>query len=251
MCGIAGLVEFENQVADLSTLMEKMGDAIRHRGPDASGVYSDSSVGLVHRRLSIIDLNETGSQPMSSPSGRFVIVFNGEIYNFKILRSQLEEEGISFNGTSDTEVLIALYEKYGSDCLSMLNGMFAIAVWDKKEQSLFLARDRLGKKPLYYYYDQKKFLFASEIKAILCDEAVDRTLRSDAIKDYFFYQYVPDPKTIFKNIQKLRPGHWLRFDRSGIVQTQYWDLSFVKSHGGSQVQIEEDLVELLDDSVRL
>lgn len=142
MCGIAGFTQFHKQVAESSTaLLEKMGAAITHRGPDAGGIYSDESVGLCHRRLSIIDLSEAGAQPMYSRSGRYVTVYNGEIYNFQMLRSALERDGVCFQGTSDTEVLLALFEKHGIDCLSMLNGMFAMAVWDTREKSLFLARD--------------------------------------------------------------------------------------------------------------
>jgi asparagine synthase (glutamine-hydrolysing) len=250
MCGIAGFTQYRKDVADASGLLDKMGTAIQHRGPDAAGVFVDEQVAMVHRRLSIIDLSESGAQPMHSPSGRYVIVYNGEIYNFQSLRTELEKDGLIFKGTSDTEVLIALYEKYGAECLELLNGMFAMAIWDKRDQVLFLARDRLGKKPLYFYQKDERFLFASEIKSILCAPAIDRSVRSDAIQDFFFYQYVPDPKTIFKFIHKLRPGHWMRIERDGTTQKQYWDVSFAKTHAGTREQIEEELVELLDDSVR-
>jgi len=250
MCGIAGFTQFSKDVSDVGNLLNKMGNAIKHRGPDASGVFVDEHVAMVHRRLSIIDLSEAGKQPMHSPSGRYVTVYNGEIYNFQSLRKDLEAEGVSFRGSSDTEVLIALYEKHGAACLQFLNGMFALAIWDKQEECLFLARDRLGKKPLYFYRKDDRFLFASEIKSILCAESIDKSIRSDAVKDYFFYQYVPDPKTIFKYVHKLAPGHWMRIDRDGAEQHQYWDLSFAKTHSGSREQIEEELVELLDDSVK-
>lgn len=251
MCGIAGFTQYRKDVADVSGLLDQMGTAIQHRGPDAAGVYMDEQVAMVHRRLSIIDLSESGAQPMHSPSGRYVTVYNGEIYNFQSLRTELEEDGLSFRGSSDTEVLIALYEKHGAKCLDLLNGMFALAIWDKQDQVLFLARDRLGKKPLYFYQKDERFLFASEIKSILCAQAIDRSIRSDAVQDYFFYQYVPDPKTIFKFIHKLSPGHWMTVDRHGTTQQQYWDVSFAKTHTGTREQIEEELVELLDDSVRV
>lgn len=251
MCGIAGFTQYKKDVADVPGLLDQMGAAIQHRGPDAGGVFIDEQIAMVHRRLSIIDLSESGAQPMHSASGRYVTVYNGEIYNFTSLRSTLEEDGLVFRGGSDTEVMIALYEKYGARCLDYLNGMFALAIWDKQDQVLFLARDRLGKKPLYFYQKDERFLFASEIKSLLCAQAVDRTVRSDAVQDYFFYQYVPDPKTIFKFIHKLPPGHWMRVDRDGFKQQQYWDVSFAKTHTGPREQIEEELVELLDDSVRV
>ncbi len=251
MCGIAGFTQFHRNVADAPALLEQMGMAIEHRGPDAAGIYSDDCVGLCHRRLSIIDLSESGAQPMYSATGRYVTVYNGEIYNFQSLRAELEADGVSFRGTSDTEVLLGLFEKHGIDCLSMLNGMFALAIWDTQEQALYLARDRLGKKPLYYYNKGDRLLFASEIKAILCAPDIDRAVRTDAVQDYFFYQYVPDPKTIFQSIHKLAPGQWMKIDRNGITQRQYWDVSFAQQHTGSREQIEGELVELLDDSVRM
>jgi len=252
MCGIAGFTQFQKKyVTDVPALLEKMGTAIQHRGPDAAGVFFDDCVGLCHRRLSIIDLSESGAQPMYSSSGRYVTVYNGEIYNFKSLRQELQAEGVSFRGSSDTEVLLALFEKHGVDCLSMLNGMFALAIWDTQQQELFLARDRLGKKPLYVYQKDGRLLFASEIKAILSAPDIDRSVRNDAVQDYFFYQYVPDPKTIFQHVHKLAPGHWMKVDRQGVTRRQYWDVSFSKQHTGSREQIEGELVELLDDSVRM
>lgn len=250
MCGIAGFTQYRNDIADVPQVLDRMGEAIRHRGPDAGGVFIDEQIALCHRRLSIIDLSESGAQPMHSPSGRYVTVYNGEIYNFLELRTELESDGIVFRGGSDTEVLIALYEKYGPDCLSMLNGMFAIAIWDKTKQSLFLARDRLGKKPLYYYQKGERFLFASEIKSILCAPDIDRSIRTDAVVDFFFYQYVPDPKTIFSAVYKLPPGHWMQIDKNGTTLHQYWDVSFSQTHTGSKNQIQGELFELLQDSVR-
>ena len=159
MCGVAGYIQYRTPVADAAGLLNKMGEAIYHRGPDAGDYYHDERVGLCHRRLSIIDLSEAGAQPMHSASGRYVIVYNGEIYNFQDYRAELEADGVRFRGSSDTEVLLALYEKYGRECLSKLNGMFALAIWDRQEKSLFLARDRLGKKPLYYYHKDGHFVF--------------------------------------------------------------------------------------------
>jgi asparagine synthase (glutamine-hydrolysing) len=227
-----------------------MGDAIRHRGPDDTDTFVENEVGLCHRRLSIIDLSETGRQPMESASGRFVMVYNGEIYNFPVLREELEADGVRFRGTSDSEVVLALYEREGEACLSRLNGMFALAIWDRHDRSLFLARDRLGKKPLYYYNAGGRFVFASEIKAILCDPAVDRNVRDDAVADYFAYQYVPDPKSIFENIHKLPPGHWMRVRGSDVKISQYWTLDFTRAaRESNSEQIQHQLLELVEDSV--
>lgn len=251
MCGIAGYVQFRGVVPDAPKLLTVMGDAIRHRGPDAGDIFYEESVGLCHRRLSIIDLTESGSQPMYSVGGRYVIVYNGEIYNFGAHKKSLEAEGVSFRGSSDTEVLLALYERYGRGCLDMLNGMFALAIWDREEKTLFLARDRLGKKPLYFYHRDGKFVFASEIKSILRFPSVDKSVRPDAVMDFFHYQYVPDPKSIFSAIHKLPPATWMTVDSNGVKTGSYWNVSFNKQHDGSREQIHGELFELLDDSVRL
>jgi len=228
-----------------------MGEAIQHRGPDKAGQYVDDNVALCHQRLSIIDLTESGSQPMTSHNSRYVIVYNGEIYNFPTLRDELIQSGTQFKGHSDTEVLLALYEQVGPACLDRLNGMFALAIWDKQAKSLFLARDRLGKKPLYYYHHNGQFAFASELKAILTLPDIDRTIRMDALRDYFNYHYIPDPKCIFKYMHKLAPGYWMTVDADGIRQTQYWDVSFKDVSTKSQANIEDDLYSLLEDSVRI
>lgn len=251
MCGIAGFTRVRNGVGDASELLTRMGDVLRHRGPDDADVYVGDKIGLCHRRLSIIELSALGKQPMTSHSGRYVAVYNGEIYNFKELRKSLEAQGVQFRGTSDTEVLIELYERKGADCLADLNGMFALAIWDTREESLFLARDRLGKKPLYYYAMGDQFAFASEIKALLCVPGIDRTIREDAVKDYFFYQYVPDPKSIFKNIHKLMPGHWMLVGQDGVLQQRkYWDVSFSSQTQETSENLQGQLLELLEDSVK-
>jgi asparagine synthase (glutamine-hydrolysing) len=251
MCGIAGFIQYARSRTDAPRLLEQMGEAILHRGPDAGDYYYDDVAGLCHRRLSIIDLSEAGAQPMHSASGRYVVVYNGEIYNFQTHRQELEAEGVRFRGNSDTEVLLALYEKHGKECIHLLNGMFAIAIWDKREKTLFLARDRLGKKPLYYYHQNGHFVFGSEIKAMLCVPEIDRTVRPDAVMDFFHYQYVPDPKSIFASIHKLPPAHWMTVSQAGIEIDSYWDVSFGAQHRGSREQIHEELLELIDDSVRL
>src|SRR5690554_5668055 len=253
MCGLAGF--FRNATIPDRDLHEcwlhNMGDAIIHRGPDAGAIFLDDHIGLSHRRLSILDLSDAGIQPMVSASRRYVIAFNGEIYNFQELREHLCSEGHVFRTGTDTEVLLTLYETMGPECLGLLNGMFAIAVWDKTAKSLFLARDRLGKKPLYFYHSGGQFAFASEIKALLPLPFLNTELRHDAIKDFFAYQYLPDPKTIYRNIYKLPPGHWLETDGVKVQQAQYWDLAFDNPSSRSADSLAEELYALIDDAVRL
>ena len=246
MCGIAGFTQFHHQTGDIQTL-ESMGDAIRHRGPDAGGTYLDERIGLSHRRLSIIDLSESGNQPMLSHDQNCVIVFNGEIYNFLELRGDMEKDGYPFQTHTDTEVILALYEKMGTDCLKELNGMFAFAIWDKAAESLFIARDRIGKKPLYYYQADNDIVFASELKAILRLDTVPREIRLDAIYDFFAYQYVPDPKTIFKDIFKLEPGHFMTIDADGSNKQKYWDISFKYQSLQSEEELKHGLQKKIND----
>ncbi|WP_421863860.1 asparagine synthase (glutamine-hydrolyzing) [Marinobacter adhaerens] len=253
MCGLAGFLRTEttpNRDAHRQWL-EAMGLAIVHRGPDASGHFLDDSVGLTHRRLSILDLSDSGKQPMKSPSGRYFISFNGEIYNYRSLRKDLEADGYVFRTGTDTEVLLALFEQKGYRCLDELNGMFAFAIWDAEAKQVFLARDRLGKKPLYYYEEGGRFAFASELKSLLKLPFIPRTVRPDSVKDFFAYQYVPDPKTIYKNIHKLPAGHWLISDGVRTEQHQYWDVSFSQVTAKSLSEIEDELYSLIEDSVKL
>lgn len=253
MCGLAGFfrASTSSRRGEHGAWLEKMGQAILHRGPDAGATFLDDDIALVHRRLSILDLSEAGTQPMHSASGRYTIVFNGEIYNFQALRNGLEAQGIQFHTQTDTEVLLALFEQQGFRCLDHLNGMFAIAIWDGKTKELFLARDRLGKKPLYYYHAGAHFAFASEIKALMPLPMFERKIRYDAVKDFFAYQYIPDPKTVYENLHKLPPGHWLKTDGNKVEIRQYWDVSFAPLAGRSQAEIEEGLYQLIDDAVKL
>ena len=253
MCGFAGFLRsptVPNRDAHREWL-ENMGQAIIHRGPDAGAVYQDDRIGLVHRRLSIIDLSDAGTQPMKSASGRYIIAFNGEIYNFREIRKGLEVEGRTFTTRTDTEVLLQLFEQKGFRCLDDLNGMFALAIWDTQTHEVFLARDRLGKKPLYYYESGGHFAFASEIKALLKLPFLTREVRPDAIKDFFAYQYIPDPKTIYSNVYKLPPGYWLKTNGQKTELHQYWDVSFTSSASRSIQDIEDGLYELIEDAVRL
>ena len=243
MCGIAGFTQFSRPMGSIDQL-KTMANSILHRGPDAGGEYLDKHVGLAHRRLSIIDLSEAGNQPMYSPDQQLVIVFNGEIYNFLELRETLERQGHSFKTHTDTEVILALYQQHGEACLEKLNGMFAFALWDKQQQKLFIARDRIGKKPLYYFQQNSRFAFASEIKALLTLPDIPRDIRLDAVYDFFAYQYVPDPKSIFQHIHKLPPGHFMSVNKDGIEVHQYWDVSFKQVSSDSEAQLTEQLLEL-------
>ena len=249
MCGIAGFTRFTHPFGDESSL-RKMGDAIRHRGPDAGGVYLDEQVGLCHRRLSIIDLSAAGNQPMYSHDGRYVIVFNGEIYNYLELRQELLQQDYPFQSETDTEVLLALYDRHGPALLERVNGMFAFALWDTEKKCLFLARDRIGKKPLYYYKTGNDVVFASELKAMLALDVIPKKTRCDAIYDFFAYQYIPDPKTIFEDVYKLEPGHYLLVDADGLTDEEYWDISFSEQSSESEAEIERLLREHVVRSTR-
>lgn len=251
MCGIAGFF-LRQHGFDTEQMLATMGDKIAHRGPDARATWHDDHIGLVHQRLSIIDLSEAGTQPMTI--GHYTIVFNGEIYNYQSLKADLIEQGVQFTTKTDTEVLLNLFIKEGEQALQKLNGMFAFAIWNSKTQKLFIARDRLGKKPFYFYQWGSEFAFGSEIKAILPLPFLPRTLRKDAIKDYFFYQYVPEPKTIFEHIYKLRPGHFADVDLNRpneVTQHNYWNLEFSTDHSISEENASGELRELIDDATKL
>lgn len=249
MCGIAGFTRFHHSTGDADTL-RRMGEAILHRGPDDGGVYLDDGVGLCHRRLSIIDLSAAGHQPMFSADDNLVIAFNGEIYNFLELKEELVAKGYPFRSKTDTEVLLALYQFEGEKMVERINGMFAFAIWDKSRRELFLARDRLGKKPLYYYQKDGFFIFGSELKSIIELPMVSRQIRVDAVYDFFTYQYVPDPKSIFEDIYKLEPAHCMTISAEKTVKRQYWDLTFSQRRQGSDDAIATELLDLVDGCVK-
>jgi asparagine synthase (glutamine-hydrolysing) len=223
MCGICGQVNRSGAPAELGVVQAMM-SAIRHRGPDSAGHLVRGAVALGHLRLSIIDLSPAGHQPMSNADGRFWIVFNGEIYNYRELKHELEQAGEAFRSASDTEVLLRLYQRDGERCVQKLHGMFAFAIWDDAEQRLFLARDRVGIKPLYYYADERVLTFGSEIKAILQSPAVPRSVHSDAVITYFTFGHSFGPQTIYDGIKKLLPAHYLTYDQSGLRVEKYWEL---------------------------
>jgi asparagine synthase (glutamine-hydrolysing) len=248
MCGIAGVFYPNRERRASVELVQRMTKAILHRGPDDGTVFVDGSVGLGHRRLKIIDL-EGGKQPIFNETRSMAIVFNGEIYNYLSLREELLTRGHQFTTRSDTEVILHAYEEYGEDCIRHLRGMFAFAIWDGEKKRLFLARDRVGIKPLYYFWDGQQFLFASELKAILQDPTVSRALDPLALDDYFTYLYIPAPKTIFRGIHKLRPGYTLTVGADGLRERQYWDLTFCPTEGRSEEEYSAGLLTKLRDAV--
>ena len=250
MCGIAGIYHIKTFEPVREDLLKAMTDALVHRGPDDEGFYCSGPIGLGHRRLSIIDLAD-GHQPMTNEDRTVWVVFNGEIYNFTDLHGFLESKGHRFQTRSDTEVIVHLYEEMGESCFGELRGMFSIAIWDDRKKKLILARDRVGKKPLYYYHDGSKLLFASEIKAILQVPGISRDIDIEALSDYFSFLYVPAPKSIFKRIRKILPGHFLVASADGVRETKYWDLSFAKTEELSEEKWCEKLSEALHEAVKI
>src|SRR5260221_10969424 len=238
MCGICGVYNMRSREPASRELIERMTHLISHRGPDDSGVYLDGDIGLGFARLSIIDLSG-GHQPMSNETGDIWIVFNGEIWNYKTLRKELIEKGHHFRTTSDTETIVHAYEEYGVDCVARLHGMFGFAIWDGPRKRLLLARDRVGKKPLYYTRVDGDFLFASEIKSLLCHPRVKRQVDAQALADFLSVRYVPAPATLFANIHKVQPGHWLLCEQATIREECYGDYSLSKSE---QRLVEEYLL---------
>lgn len=243
MCGIVGFTWTDEALAT------RMSDAIAHRGPDQYGTYSDDSISLGSRRLSIIDLSENGRMPLTNEDSSIWITYNGEVYNFPQIREELHSRGHTFRSNTDTEVIVHAYEEYGPDCVKRFNGMFAIAVWDRNKQELFLARDRFGIKPLYYYLKNGRLVFGSELKAILEDPSVEREINPQSLYYYMGYEWVPMPDTIFRNIYKLPPAHYLRYRDGRIELTQYWDVQ-ARTDSQSREYYEQQLRELLTESVR-
>jgi asparagine synthase (glutamine-hydrolysing) len=251
MCGIAGKIYFDLKRSVTRQELHMMAGTMVHRGPDGEGVWSDGNVGLAHRRLAIIDLTDLASQPMCNEDGTVWITFNGEIYNFQDLRRDLEERGHIFRTHSDTEAIVHAYEEYGRGCLEKLRGMFAFAIWDGRTRTLFIARDRVGKKPLFYFLGRDRFLFASEIKALPMDETVPRDPDPIAIDHFLALGYVPGPRTAFLGIRKLPSAHWMEV-RNGKVETgRYWKLRYTPKRNIRMADAIAELDWRLAEAVRL
>lgn len=250
MCGIVGIYNLKGNSVD-SLLLQKMTDSLNHRGPDDGGIYIDKNVGLGHRRLSIIDLSSAGHQPMTNEDGRLHIVFSGEVYNFQEIKEVLKSSNHQFKSKTDTELVLHSYEEWGISCLGKFDGMFALAIWDAKSQQFFLARDRLGEKPLYYYLDREKFVFASEIKAILQDHDVPRKIDHQGLVNYFTFGHSIAPDTIYQGIKKLLPGHHLIFQNGQIEIKEYWDPSIPdKKEDKGKDYYQQTIRELFEEAVR-
>ncbi|MEH1792148.1 asparagine synthase (glutamine-hydrolyzing) [Nostoc sp.] len=228
MCGIAGILTKTEIKNSLENLMLRMQTALQHRGPDDQGIYisPNREVAFAHTRLSILDLSAAGHQPMSTPDGRYWITFNGEIYNFRQLRLDLEAKGEKFYSQTDTEVILKLYQQQGTECVKNLRGMFAFAIWDNQEQTCFIARDALGIKPLYYWQSGATLIFASEIRAILASKLPSIALSPEGLYGYLVSGSVPEPHTLIAGIRCLEAGHWLRWQAGNLSQQQYWQINF-------------------------
>lgn len=256
MCGIAGIVAVSGTPESMRGSVMKMMDAIRHRGPDGEGTWLDPArpVALGHRRLAIID-PEHGKQPMTTEDGRYTIVFNGAIYNYLELRRELIGRGHPLHHYSDTEVLLHAFREWGERCVDRLIGMFAFAIWDRLEQRLFCARDRIGIKPFYYHFDGQKLGFASEIKALFADGSLKAESNSDGLQDYLTFQFCLNEKTLFKGIQKLEPGYhlsaWYEGSQLKIKTYQYWDLQYNIDERHDERYFIDNLAALIEDSVRM
>ncbi len=247
MCGICGWYGLSDK-----KLLGKMTAFLNHRGPDGEGFFVDKKVSLGHKRLSIIDL-KTGQQPMYNDDRSMVIVFNGEIYNYKEIRTELQAKyKRPFKTKSDTEVILRAYEQYGPECVHKFNGMFAFAIWDSKKDLLFLARDRVGIKPLYYYQDKQKqkFVFASEIKSFLADKDITRTINREAIAEYLTFQNIMDDKTFFAGVKMLLPGHYILVQNGEVSIKQYWDASYLKSRKQNVQKYYTDFMSIFSASVQ-
>ena len=250
MCGIAGFIDFSGHARDAAQArVKRMSDTLIHRGPDEGGFYVDDFAALGHRRLSIIDLS-AGRQPMSVLDGQVQIVFNGEIYNFIEIRAELESRGHRFKTHSDTEVILVGYLEWGEHCVDRLNGMFAFAIWDARVRRLFLARDRVGKKPLYYYRKGSLVAFASELKALRVGGSCPDELDPESLDCYFTFGYVPAPRTIYRDIKKLRAARSLLISRYSESERQYWDLSFADPVAKPMREAADEFETLLDDAVK-
>ncbi len=253
MCGIVGIFDITAKSEINRELLSRMNESQFHRGPDEGGLHIEAGLGLGHRRLSIIDLS-SGQQPMHSADGNVVLTYNGEVYNFPELRKELEALGYAFKTHCDTEVIVYAWQAWGEDCVLRFRGMFAFAIWDRDKQTLFLARDRLGIKPLYYSQTKRgQFIFSSELKALKEHPDLSREIDPTAIEDYFGFCYIPDPKTIYKNVYKLEPGYCLSIKKGAksYQPRQYWDVSFNTDLQGNENDLGVELIERLREAVKI
>ena len=250
MCGIAGILEHEPGRRPSPEALRRMAGVLHHRGPDEEGYFEDGPVSLAHRRLSIIDLS-TGQQPMGTEDGSVWVVFNGEIYNYIDLKEHLEAKGHRFRTRSDTEVLLAMFLEYGLEAFPRINGMFACAFYDRRTGEIVLARDRFGKKPLFYHQGKERFLFGSEIKSLLAHGGVERKVDPCALHQYLTHSYIPGQRTILAGVRRLLPGHLLVVRNGGVTQRRYWKLAFATSAAPpDETEASEHLEKLLEGAVK-
>jgi len=253
MCGIAGIFDTQTASEIDQTLLARMNQTQHHRGPDETGIHAEPGVGLAHKRLSIIDLS-SGQQPLFNEDGSVAVVFNGEIYNFVDLMSELKSMGHQFHTHSDTEVIVHAWEQWGPSCVTHFRGMFAFGLFDRKQQTLFLARDRMGVKPLFYaLLDDGSLIFGSELKVLTAHPGLKRDIDPCAVEEYFAYGYVPEPRTIYRQAFKLSPAHTLTIKRGVALPQpeQYWDVKFDASNPITPEDAQQELVERLRDSVKI
>jgi asparagine synthase (glutamine-hydrolysing) len=253
LCGVVGIFHLRESVDIDRHLLSRMNETQFHRGPDEGGLYTEPGLGLGHRRLSIIDLS-SGQQPMFNEDHSVILVYNGEIYNFQELAEELKQCGHVFRTHCDTEVIVHAWEEWGEKCVERFRGMFVFALWDRNKQILFLARDRLGIKPLYYAeLEDGQFIFASELKALICHPGLKRVLDPQSIEDYFAFGYIPEPKTIYQRAKKLPPAHTIKIYRGKQVPepTEYWDVPYSPVHVGSEADVQQELIERFREAVNI
>ena len=248
MCGLSGILNLSKKSVD-PAMIHRMSNCMAHRGPDADGFYIQDEIALGHRRLSIIDLSTTANQPMFEPSGRYVLIFNGEIYNFREVKAQLN--GYPFQTNSDSEVILAAYQKWGADCLHKLAGMYVFVIWDKHTRELFMARDRMGVKPLYYFLNDEYFLFASEVRALIHSGIVPAKLNQRAVDDFLEFQSVPFPHSIIENVEQLEAGSYMKIAGGRVQTRKYWDVtqSRVNFDFDDRDKVQQEVRRLLQQSV--
>lgn len=250
MCGICGKVYHDNNKKVEGPIISKMMDSIIHRGPDDEGIYLDKNIGLGFRRLSIIDLS-LGHQPMTNEDESIWLVFNGEIYNHQDLRKTLLKKGHVYRTKTDSETIIHLYEEFGLNCVEYLRGMFAFAIWDNNKKQLFIARDRLGEKPLFYHFNNQSFLFGSEVKTILQDDKIERNINLEAMDCYLSLRFIPAPNTMFEEIKKLPAGHFLLLKNGKLEIKQYWKPNYNVKYKGTKQQAIDELRHIMADVVKM